>query len=261
MTVDMVTVSNRLVFNYLEPPRVKEMFNLLEEDVEVQTYLRMSNIMAVKRLGYNDHGPVHAKVITGSALKIFDLITAAVEPSLLLHGVGDMEDAKLVTMTIAYLHDIGNAVHRNEHERMGVFLAAPILDRLLTEVYPEDEHHVYNLKSEILHGIYASDDEVKCFSVEAGIATIADGTDMAEGRTRIPFQRGKVDIHSLSALAIRRVEIKRGKIKPVLIEVYMDNPAGVFQIEEVMGKKMETSGLEDLIEVTAIMNGKTLKTL
>ena len=257
----MVLVSNRLAFNYLEDPKVKQMFTLLEEDVEVQSYLRMSNIMAVKRLGYNDHGPVHARIISGSALKIFDLITNAVEPSLLLHGVGDMEDAKLVTMTIAYLHDIGNSVHRDEHERMGVFLAAPILDRLLSEVYQREEHHVYNLKSEILHGIYASDDDAQCFSVEAGIATIADGTDMAEGRTRIPFNRGKVDIHSLSALAIRRVEIKRGGNKPVLIEVYMDNPAGVFQIEEVMGKKMATSGLEDLVEVTAIMNGKTLKTL
>jgi metal-dependent HD superfamily phosphatase/phosphodiesterase len=257
----MVLVSNRLVFNYLEDSKVKQIFTLLEEDVEVQSYLRMSNIMAVKRLGYNDHGPVHARIISGSALRIFNLITTAVEPSLLLHGVGDMEDAKLVTMTIAYLHDIGNAVHRNEHEKMGVFLAAPILDRLLTEVYPRDEHHVYNLKSEILHGIYASDDDIQCFSVEAGIATIADGTDMAEGRTRIPFKRGKVDIHSLSALAIRRVEIKKGEDKPVLIEVYMDNPAGVFQIEEVMGKKMATSGLEDLVEVTAIMNGKTLKTL
>ena len=172
-----------------------------------------------------------------------------------------MEDAKLVTMTIAYLHDIGNAVHRNEHERLGVFLAAPILDRLLPEVYPGEENHIFNLKSEILHGIFATDEEVECLSVEAGIATIADGTDMAEGRTRIPYQRGKVDIHSLSALAIRKVEIKRGKIKPVLIEVYMDNPAGVFQIEEVMGKKMKTSGLQDLVEVTAIMNGKTLKTL
>ena len=46
--------------------------------------------------------------------------------------------------------------------------------------------------------------------VDAGAAKIADGTDMAHGRTRIPYRTGKVDIHSLSALSITRVEIEKG---------------------------------------------------
>jgi metal-dependent HD superfamily phosphatase/phosphodiesterase len=33
----------------------------------------MSNVMAVERLKYNDHGPVHAKISSGAALEIFDL--------------------------------------------------------------------------------------------------------------------------------------------------------------------------------------------
>jgi metal-dependent HD superfamily phosphatase/phosphodiesterase len=41
----------------------------------------------------------------------------------------------------------------------------------------------------------------------------------------------------------------------------MDNPAGVFQIEEVLGEKLATSGLNDIVEVIAIMDDREIKTL
>ena len=41
----------------------------------------------------------------------------------------------------------------------------------------------------------------------------------------------------------------------------MDNPAGIFQIEEVIGKKIMSSGIGELVEVTASMNGEEIKTL
>jgi len=116
-------------------------------------------------------------------------------------------------------------------------IANPILDRLLRKVYLDDVGLAVRLKSEILHTIFSHEDEVKCLSVEAGAAKIADGTDMAHGRTRIPYRTGKVDIHSLSALTITKVEIEKGKRKPVQIFVSMNNQAGVFQIEKVMGEK------------------------
>jgi hypothetical protein len=68
-------------------------------------------------------------------------------------------------------------------------------------------------------------------------------------------------MHSLSALSIKRVEIEEGEEKPVRILVHMDNPAGVFQIEEVMARKIETSGIGDLVEVVALENGEAIKTL
>jgi metal-dependent HD superfamily phosphatase/phosphodiesterase len=68
-------------------------------------------------------------------------------------------------------------------------------------------------------------------------------------------------MHSISATAIKRVDLERGKEKAVSIKIYMDNPAGVFQIEEVIGKKVETSGLAHLIELVAIENGREIKTV
>ncbi len=257
----MVTVSDRLIHRHLDTPLLREGYSFISNDLEIQSYLRMSNVMAVKRMNFNDHGPVHSKIVSGSALEIFNLITDVVEPSSVLNGVGCHDDARLVVLLGAYLHDIGNAVHRVDHERVGVLLSSSFLDRLLFHLYPDDMDIAYLLKCEVLHSIFSSDDSVSCLSVEAGIVTVADGTDMASGRSRIPYMQGKTDIHAVSAQAIERVDVSAGDEKPVLIHVSMENPAGIFQVEEVIGRKMLSSGIAEQFEVIATMNGKKIKTL
>ena len=257
----MVLVSSRLIYSHLDSPLLSIAFDLLQADVEIQSYLRMANIMAVKRLGYNDHGPMHAKIIAGSALEIFKLLSTVVEPSSVVNGVCGYDDACLIVLLGAYLHDIGNAVHRVNHEQSSVTLAINPLDRILNRLYSSDPELAYRVKCEVLHALFSSDDSVPCLSVEAGVVTIADGTDMAEGRSRVPYMAGKNDIHSISAQAIKRVEIERGTEKPVSIQVTMENPAGIFQIEEVMGRKIKSSGIPELVEVVATLNGDRIKTL
>jgi len=257
-----VLVSPDLVNRHLTSDRLNRMFKLLSQDEVVQAYLRMSNIMAVSRLLYNDHGPVHSRITAGSALEMLSLLMeAGVEPSVVKDGVGDYEDAKLVVLAGAYLHDIGNAVHRELHHVHGCYIASSILERLLPKVYSGDGVKVAQLKSEILHCVFSHDEEVECLSVEAGVVKVADGTDMAGGRARIPYRIGKVDIHSLSALAIDSVEIERGSKTPVLIKVNMANPAGVFQVEVVLGRKLETSRLKGYVEVEVLEGGRRLKVL
>ena len=255
----MVVVSSDLIYSHLEEPRVEKMLRLLESDTEVQGYLRMANVMAVDRLMYNDHGPVHSKIASGSALEIFDVLTKKVTPTTVENDACSLEDAKVIVLCGAYLHDIGNVIHRVDHHIHGCIIASPILDRLLRKVYPVEDDLSLRLKSEILHAIFSHDEEVSCLSVEAGAAKVADGTDMAEGRARIPYKAGKVDIHSLSALSITKVEIERGYRKPVRILVNMNNPAGVFQIEEVLEKKIRTSGIEEHVEVIALEKGIEIK--
>ena len=251
----MVVVSANLINSHLSEPKVEQMFRLMESDVEIQNTLRMSNIMAVERLKYNDHGPVHAKIAAGSALEIFELLTQEVTPTTVKNNVCSLEDAKIVVLCGSYLHDLGNSIHRVDHQSHSCIIANPILDRLLRNVYPDDLSLAVRLKSEILHCIFSHEDEVECLSVEAGAAKIADGTDMARGRTRIPYRTGKVDIHSLSALSITKVEVEKGKRTPVQIFVSMNNPAGVFQIEEVLERKLKTSGIQDLVDIIALDKG------
>jgi metal-dependent HD superfamily phosphatase/phosphodiesterase len=250
----MVTVSTNLIDSHLNEPKLEQMFRLLETDMEIQNTLRMSNVMAVERLKYNDHGPVHSKIAAGSALEIFNLLIQEVTPTTVRDKVCSLEDSKVVVLC-SYLHDLGNSIHRVDHHIHSCIIANPILDRLLKKVYPDDPALVVRLKSEILHIIFSHDDGVNCLSVEAGAAKVADGTDMARGRTRIPYRTGKVDIHSLSALSITKVEIEKGPQKPVQIFVSMNNPAGVFQIEEVLEKKLQSSGIQDLVDVIALEKG------
>jgi len=255
----MVFVSPDLVYANLKEPRLAKMFHLLENDLEVQNYLRMANVMAVDRLMYNDHGPVHSRITSGSALEIFRLLCEKVEPTSVENGICSLEDAKLIVLCGTYLHDAGNAVHRDAHEIHGCYIANHILDRLLPKVYPHNEALPIRLKCEILHSIFAHDEEVRCLSVEAGSVKVADGTDMAEGRARIPYRTGKVNIHSISATSIKKVEIVKGDKRPVRILVNMDNPAGVFQIEHVLERKISTSGIQGLVEVVALEKGREIK--
>ena len=258
----MVVVSPELIWTHLEgEPRLREAYELLEADPEVRAYFRMANTMAVKRMMYNDHGQVHARITAGSALHILSiLLKAGITPTSVRDGVCGLEDAKLITMLGAYLHDIGNAVHRELHHLHGCYIGARILDRILPALYTDVELRTH-VRQEVLHCIFAHDESVRCLSLEAGVVKVADGTDMAGGRARIPYRKGKVDIHSLSALAIRSVEIDEGDRRPVRITVRMDNPAGIFQVEETLCRKMATSGIEDLVEVYVFEDRRLLKVI
>ncbi len=247
----MVQVSADLIKRHVKASSlVAKAFNVVESDREVQELLKMANIMAVTRLLYNDHGPTHSRIVAGSALEIFDILAdRGLEPTTLRDGSAkSREEAKLIVFLAAYLHDIGNAVHRHNHELHGYVLAKPILERILPDIL-RDHPRIYSVRQEVLHAIYAHQNDVRALTMEAGVVKIADGTDMAQGRARIPYRLGKMDIHAVSALSVRRVEIERGDERPVRITVEMEDMAGLFQVEEVFMPKILTSGLENYVEL------------
>jgi metal-dependent HD superfamily phosphatase/phosphodiesterase len=89
--------------------------------------------------------------------------------------------------------------------------------------------------------------------VEAGIVRVADALDLSEGRSRIPYQAGKIDIHSISAMAIHRVEISEGAPKPIHINIWMNNMAGIFQVDELLKQKLIGSGIEKYVVISAYL--------
>ncbi|TFG08012.1 hypothetical protein EU538_07835 [Candidatus Thorarchaeota archaeon] len=234
-----------------------EMYQYLSSSPKVQAYLRTANRMAVSRLGYTDHGRTHAEVATWNALRAFDILTQTFLPNVVAEGIGDMDDARLIVLAATYLHDIGMVVHRTEHAQATLQLARPILEIKLEEIY-EDPAKATDILSFTLHGIYSHDDDTQCLTFEAGVTKIGDGSDMTKGRTVIPYQKGKVDIHSVSALAIEDVILEKGKETPLRITVAMDNPAGVFQVQAVLEKKLSTSGLGDHVAIDILVNGDRL---
>ncbi len=231
---------------------------ILESDDEIQELLRMSNVMAVSRLRYNDHGRVHAIIVSGAALEIADILFRA---SVMPTGMRDktiqsIDEAKLVILLGAYLHDIGDSIHRSQHELLGALLAKDILTRILPDILGERGRRIIALRQEIMHIIFATEYNTKCLTVEAGIVKIADGTDMSQGRARVPYKMGKIDMHAMSALSINSVEISEGVERPVRIAVNMNDYAGLFQIEQVLMPKILTSSLENNVEVVTKVGDK-----
>jgi len=233
-------------------PKTHDFWETLLGDAEAQSNWDMANYIAVNKLGYNDHGRTHALIAGSNAVRIFDLLVeAGVKPDVALSGAGDVDDACLVTASATLLHDIGNQLHRQHHELLGVGLAQAVLDRLMPAVYPEVEQRI-ELRAFILHAILSHDFDPPPLTFEAGVVGVADGTDVTKGRGRKAFDLGKIDIHSVSALAIDEVHIDRGQDVPVEITVVMNNSAGIFQIEETLTRKVVHGPLSKWITVTAV---------
>lgn len=88
-------------------------------------------------------------------------------------------------------------------------------------------------------------------TLEGAIVALADGADMAHGRGQVAFDQGKADIHAISAMAVRDVTIRAGKDTPVHIEVTMEKPAGLFQVERLLGRKLLGAGLKPYVGLRA----------
>ncbi|MHC1604417.1 MAG: HD domain-containing protein [Candidatus Methanofastidiosia archaeon] len=217
-------------------------------------YLDSGNRMIMGRLGYNDHGVIHAKIVTRNSLIILDLLKDNVTPTIVKEKIGTIDDTRIVIIGASYLHDIGGMIHRDWHNMHSVILARPIL----LDILPKYVTNPIQIMSEILHAIYSHHENVQCLTTEAGIVSIADGTDMEEGRGRVPYRRGRIDIHSASALAIDKVRLLKGD-RPLRIEVSLHDNAGIFQVQEILGKKLETTGLENYVEIYFEKNGKKFK--
>jgi len=236
-----------------------EVFDDIEHDVEIQTMLERGNDIIVNRLHYNDHGRVHSLISALASLGILSLLKEGkVRPHLMSEKQGTWQDAQTVVMAAAYLHDVGNVVSRDLHYYHSAYLMNRPMKRILEKYYEGRRLHV--LHALVLEGIFTHDENVGSYSVEAGAVAVGDGVDMAEGRARTPYQMGKSDIHAVSALAIDRVSLTRGPERPVRIIVEMNNPAGVFQIEKVMGPKIRTSGIAAHVEVLGRIKGKKAQT-
>ncbi|UCE10565.1 MAG: HD domain-containing protein [Candidatus Thorarchaeota archaeon] len=229
-------------------------FDIIDSDVEIQTMLEDSNRMAIDRMGFSDHGQTHSLIVSMNGLKLLNTLRFGLEPTIVQEGTGTFEDAQLIVLLSCYLHDIGMSIHRDRHNDFSIELVVPILNKILEKVYPRNLRKRTHVRGHILHAMYCHDKHVNPETVEGGVVGIADATDMTKGRARIPFELGSVNIHSASAMSIERVKIKKGEEKTVRIEVVMNNASGIFQIQELLERKIRSAAqLVDHIELYVVM--------
>jgi hypothetical protein len=240
--------------------KLRTLVERANRDRQLKAWWHVANVNAVVRLEINDHSWVHVQIVANIALKLLrQLVRHGVEPSIVRDYGLERDDAEVAVLLGALLHCVGMAVHRDGHEDFSLFLAEPKVRQLLDGLYEEPDLTV--LTAEVLHAITSHREYGRPLTLEAGILRVADALDMAKGRSRIPFEHGRVSIHSLSAAAIEEVTIADGEEKPVRIEILMNNSSGIYQVDGLLKAKLRGSGLEPHVEVIARIDTEAEKRL
>jgi len=240
--------------------KLRRLLENVEADKQIKAWWHAANVNAVVRLAINDHSWVHIQIVTNIALKLCRLLVKhGVQTSLVRDYRLEPDDSEVVVVLAALLHDVGMSIHRRDHEDWSLFLAEPKMHELLADIYEEPERTI--VVSEALQAITSHRADGEPLSLEAGILRVADALDMAKGRSRIPFERGSVSIHSLSAAAIDEVKIVDGQSRPVMVEIVMNNSSGIYQVDGLLKAKLKGSGLEPYVEVVARIDTEAEKRL
>ncbi len=245
-------------------PKCFELVEYLFHNEELQEMQDYANNVSIKRLGFNDHGPVHMRQVAINAIKMLNIIhESGLQTSLENEEIGTFEDSMCAVVIAALMHDLGMMIGRQGHEDMSVVLALPLIDKALYKVFPDNIHKRVVIKSLAIESIIGHMSSRKIHSLEAGIILIADGCDMTKGRARIPLAINNSpragDIHKYSANAITRVSISHGENKPIKIDIEMSADVGFFQIEEVLLTKVDSSPAKPYIELYAWVTGNEKK--
>jgi metal-dependent HD superfamily phosphatase/phosphodiesterase len=239
--------------------RLEQLLEAVNGDAQVKAWWHVAGVNA-QRLALTDHSWVHIQIVTNIALRLSRLLfRRGIVPNMVSdHGMTE-RDAEVVIAAAALFHCVGMSIHRVDHETYSLFLTADKLGGLMTGIYDEPERSV--VVAEAMHAVISHRSSGKPLTVEGTIVRVADALDMAKGRSRVEFEAGRLDIHSISAYAIDEVRIESGDDKAVRVEIEMSNSAGIFQVDEGLGKKLRGTPLAEHIEVIARIEGEHEKRL
>jgi uncharacterized protein len=239
--------------------KLEALFAAANADRRLRAWWYMQQVTAGRR-DMSDHSWVHIQIVVNIALRLFRLLSrGGVEPAMVSeHGMGN-RDAEVVIAAACLFHDTGMSIHRTDHEQYSLFLAADRMPLLLEAIYEDPELTV--VISEALHAVIGHRRAGEPFTIEAGIVRVADALDMASGRSRIPFETRRPNIHSVSAAAIDAVTIEPGEEKVVEVRIAMNNSSGLYQVDELLATKLRGSGIEKHVEVVAEIEAEHEKRL
>lgn len=239
----------KIKIDYKKNKLLEKVVNLINENREIKTMWKITNVVATDRLGYSDHGPIHFQIVANYALRILRLLDKkGIEMSIVKDFGLTIDHAEVVVFLASILHDLGMSIHRIGHETYSLFLANTLLKELLLFL-PTEERTV--MVSETLHAIisHSHGSAGKSSTIEGGVVRVADALDMTKGRARI--SKLLVDIENVSNNAIESVYVNEGTEKHIDIKITMTNPAGLFQVDDFVEEKLEPSGLYKYIDVKA----------
>ena len=237
----------------------KEVFGIYKRAYdEFRPLINAMNKIVLRVYKYNDHGIIHALLTTRRSLEIYHILKKKGYRMTSEELGGDEKWSKFVISIASLLHDLGNAIHRRHHYTFSVILVKDKIFEYAKDLVGEDQ---YLLPAYLtLDAIFSHDETVESITMEASIVTMADGLDIEAGRSRLRHDPNTIDIHSVSAYSINKVLIEENDDKevPLKVVIHMNNLAGVFQVDEILRKKVENSLLVGKVLVEIIANNKKM---
>jgi metal-dependent HD superfamily phosphatase/phosphodiesterase len=237
-----ITVSNK------ENSILKEVVDRINKNDEIKILWKITNVNATNRLGYSDHGPMHFQIVANYALEMARILNkSGIEMSIVKDFGLTYDHAETVIFLASVMHDVGMSIHRKNHEQFSLFIARDYLNSTLSFLPTEEKMVVL---SETLHAIisHSHGSEGKTSTIEGGIVRVADALDMTKGRARISRL---VDINNISNHAIENVFVNEGVSKTIEVKIIMTNPAGIFQVDDLVEEKLSPSGLLKYVDIKA----------
>jgi metal-dependent HD superfamily phosphatase/phosphodiesterase len=228
-------------------PRLQALADRINADEELRQLWRCANVNAVDRLGLGDYGEVHVRIVANGALKLLRLLRDAGQ----LGGVVtahrmSADDAEVVVVLAAALHNLGVALHPMAASPGGIALATLKGRELLAGLYPVRERTI--LLAETLHCIAAQPDAQNCLTLEAGVVKLADALDITKGRVRVSAQPGRgVGV----VTAVEEVAIQRSKNPPVRVVIRLGHMAGLAGLEAMLQARLRYAALQGSVEFVA----------
>jgi metal-dependent HD superfamily phosphatase/phosphodiesterase len=226
-------------------PRLQALADRINADEELRQLWRCANVNAVDRLGLGDYGEVHVRIVANGALKLLRLLRDAGQLGGIVttHGLSP-DDAEVVVVLAAALHNLGVAIHPLAAASGGLSLAAIKGRELLAGHYPLRERTI--VLAEMLHCIAAQPDAQTCLTLEAGVLKLADALDITKGRIRVSTQPGPGAV-----AAVEEITIQRSKNPPVRVVIRLGQLAGLAGLEAMLQSRLRFSGLQDSVELVA----------
>ena len=172
-------------------------------------------------LGYTEHGPRHARLVAKNARAVLVALQA------------DERQTELAAIA-GYLHDIGNVVNRERHERTSALLARDILLRCGMD---------YREAAQVMAAIGNHDENSGNPVSDVSAALIlADKADVHKSRVRNP-EFIKFDIHDRVNYAVKHSALTvRGETRSIIFDLTIDtNISPVMEYFEIFLSRMVIS--------------------
>ena len=153
-------------------------------------------------MGYTEHGARHAKLVAGMT-------------NYILEKLGYDQKTRVLGSIAGFLHDIGNAINRNDHGISSAFLAYQILKDLNAD---------YQDIARIISAAGNHDEERgEPVNNIAAAVVIADKADVHSSRVRSTKEL-TFDIHDRVNYAVKKSRLQvNPKIKTITLELSIDN--------------------------------------